>query len=167
MHSVPRVALLALLLREAANNHHTAPESLTDDMASYPGFLSLATLAAGHALGETEYALAELLYNAPGWSVVKLAADLHEADEPLHAEALLHAYDTKGKRTRAEWAEPYMNRWWRVRETIANYEAHGITTTLGDVEIDAHCAYKEAMSIDDDELYEQFPPLPDDPLPVG
>lgn len=161
MISTGKVAMLALLLHEAARNRHLNAEAHLDDLVCVPGCISLATLAAGTYFGEAEWVLSELLYEQPpGSTIVSLAADLYEADEPLLAEAFLHAAGKHGQPTRAEWAQPYMQRWRRVRKTIAGYRGNGVAISMGDVTLDAHEAYKTQQGIDTDELLERYPPLP-------
>lgn len=168
-HSTPRVALLALLLREAAKNHHTNEQGHLDDLVCYPGELSLATLAAGSLFGPGEWEAVHLLsWDPPGWTVVQTAGDLCEEGATLLAEALLHAHGPKGKRTRASWAEPYMDRWWRVRAAIRGYEAQGIAARFGDTDRDAERAYCAVTGSTPEEMDDRWPPEDDprdQPLP--
>ena len=159
--------MLALLLRETWRERHTHPDAHLDDTMTCPDSLSLATLAAGYAFGEAEWALVELLdADRPGWAVVRAAGDLRSEGAPLHAEALLHAFGKEGKRTRAAWAEPFMARWWDVRRAITAYEREGITKSFGDVENDADRAYMKAKHVDVHEFLERYPPQEDEPLPA-
>lgn len=158
MEPLETVALYAILLREAARNHHTSAEAHLDDIVCCPDDLSLATLAAGHQFGPLEWELAALLYDAPGKAITATARLLHEEEEPRLAEALLHAYGPRGKRTHAEWAEPYRQRWHEVRASIRAFEAEGIADSFGELSRNADRAYMQATGIGRDEFYEQFPP---------
>jgi hypothetical protein len=167
MTSTEKVAMLALLLRETWRERHTHADAHLDDIMTCPDYLSLATLAAGAAFGEAEWELVKLLdADGPGWAVVRAAGDLQSEGAPLHAEALMHAYGEKGKRTRAAWAKPFMRRWWDVRRAMTAYEREGITKTFGDAANDADRAYMKAKHVDVDELYERYPPPEDEPLPA-
>lgn len=167
MISTGKVAMLALLLHEAACNRHLNSEAHLDDLVCDPGAVSLVTLAAGTYFGEAEWELSQLLYEQPpGSTIVSLATDLYEADETLLAEAFLHAAGEHGQRTRAAWAAPYMQRWRRVRKAIAGYRGNGIAISMLEVTLDAHEAYKTQQGIDSDELFERYPPRPDEPLPA-
>src|SRR5436309_1883209 len=116
MVSTPKVAMLALLLREAATAPFRDGQFHLEELVSDSPELNLVALVAASYFRETEWAICELLARQPvGYVIVRAAGDLVAADEPLYAETLLHAYGKKGKRTRAVWAEPFMQRWSSVR----------------------------------------------------
>jgi hypothetical protein len=167
MVSTPKVAMLALLLREAATAPFRDRQFHLEELVSDSPELNLVTLVAGSYFGETEWALCELLAREPaGYVIVRAAGDLTATDSPLHAEALLHAYGSKGKCTRAVWAEPFMQHWSAVRAAIRAYEAHGLTKAFGELGEEAHEAYMEHNKIDVVELLERYPVRRSEPVPA-
>jgi hypothetical protein len=117
------VALYAILLREAGNEHHLNREAHLDDIECCRSELSMATLAAGAQFTELDWELAALLYEGEKARIFETARLLIANDEPVTAEALLHAHD---KRPRAQWAQDIARRWDRVRSAIAPFEDEGL-----------------------------------------
>jgi hypothetical protein len=142
------IALYAILLREAARNHHTGAEAHLDDAECCRDELSLATLAAGARFSARDWELAELLYDGADAAVFQEARDLLAEDEASHAETLLHAH---GKRPRAEWGRKIAERWDDVRAAIAMYEADGIAIKFGDVDLVADLVYRNATGTTQEE----------------
>ena len=167
MVSTPKVAMLALLLREAATAPFRDGQFHLEEIVCDSPELNLVTLVAGSRFGEAEWALCELLAaQPPGWSIVRAAGDLAAAGAPTHAEALLHAYGEKGKRTRAKWAEEFMYRWSSVRAALRAYEAHGLTKAFGELGEEADETYMEHNDIDIVELLERYPVRKPEPVPA-
>ena len=160
---VEEVALFAILLREAARHRHLDRDAHLDDIICGPDSLSMATLAAGGYFGEKEWRLAELLYYAAGWQVVYAAEELQANADYLRAEAVLHAYGDRGKRTRATWAQPYIERWSKVRASISALETEGLSETFGDLTRGAERSYRQITGMSWEEMDEQFPPDDTDP----
>jgi hypothetical protein len=155
MHGVEEVALFAIMLREAARNRHTSPESVGDDMETCRGEISLATLSASENFTSLDWHLAEMLYDNDE-RAVEVAALLYELEDSVAAEALLHAAGPNGKRTRAHWADEINARWRQVRESIAAFEHEGVATTFGDLDNLADHAYCLATGASHDEVLDDF-----------
>jgi hypothetical protein len=167
MVSTPKVALLAFLLREAATAPFRDGQFHLEELVVDSPELNLATLLSGNHFGETEWALCELLSREPpGYVVVQCAGDLQAAGTPLLAESLLHAYGRKGKRTRAEWAEPFMARWASVRAAMRGYEAHGLAKGFSEAAEEAEQVYMEQHGIDVAELRNRYPLRGPEPVPA-
>jgi hypothetical protein len=152
MEPVEGVALLAVLLREAGRNRHVAPECIEDDMACRVNTLSMASLLAHERFGPLEWRLAELLHDQPEHAVEIARRLCAEEQDELASEVLLHAH---GKRTRAQWAEPFRARWGQVRASMAAFEREGITD-FADLDQIANDAYRAATGATADEVDEQF-----------
>lgn len=167
MVDTPKLALLAFLLREAAAAPFTDAQWHLEELVTDSPELNLAMLAAGSYFGEAEWALCKLLAQTPpGWVVVSTAGDLQAQRAPVLAEALLHASGPNGKRTRAEWAQPYMERWWQVRSAINAYQAEGIADAFGTLAEEADEAYMAHNDIDLSELLTRYPRRRPEPVPA-
>jgi hypothetical protein len=153
MEPVEGVALLAVLLREAGRNRHVAPECIEDDMDCQVNTLSMASLLAHERFGPLEWRLAELLHEQPEHAVEIARRLCVEEQDELASEVLLHA---NGKRTRAQWAEPFRARWPQVRASMAAFEREGITINFTDLDQIANDAYQAATGATTDEVHEQF-----------
>jgi hypothetical protein len=91
-------------------DRYGGPESLFDDMDSYPDGLSLMGMVGSQVLTEGDWdivALMEKLY-----SPCSLAEEL-DSQNPLRCEAILHAWpnDPLDELANTEWAQPYLARW--------------------------------------------------------
>jgi hypothetical protein len=155
MHGVEEVAVYAIMLREAGRNHHTGPDSLLDDVDSCRGELSLATLMASDKFTELDWSIAEMLYHRPE-QALDIAQRLYESDDPLAAEALLHAVPPNGKRTRACWDESFRERWAQVRASMAAFEREGLAIKFDDVDAIVDDAYRSATGASQEEVIDNF-----------
>ncbi len=127
MRKVEEVALYALLLREAACNHHTSEQSLLDDFECCRDYVCFATMLAHEHFTELDWLMVDVLINYPQ-EVLELAHTLYgEQEQPLEAEALMHACGPNGKRCRSQWFDPFRARWDQVRAAMRGYEGEGIS----------------------------------------
>jgi hypothetical protein len=162
MRNVEEVALYALLLREAALNHHTSIYSVCDDSdCEHHDCLSFASLLAVAHFTELDWELADLLCNRPD-DVVGVAKILYgEHEQPLEAEALLHAHGPNGKKSYAQWAVPIRERWRQVRDSMRAYEQEGLTATTAQLNELVTDVFKEQRPLLTDEdlqiLFEEDP----------
>src|SRR5665213_3675291 len=114
MPGIEEVALYAVLLREATRNHHTSEQSLLDDFECCADEVCFATMLAHQHFTELDWQLVELLTDHPT-EVIEAAHVLYaEHEQPLEAEALLHAVLPNGKKSAARWAAPFRERWSQV-----------------------------------------------------
>jgi hypothetical protein len=159
VHKVEEVALYAILLREAARNHHTSSQSLLDDFESCRDQVCFATMLAHQHFTDLDWQLVELLIDNPG-EVFEAAHVLYgEWEQPLEAEALLHACGRNGKKSRAAWFAPFRERWDQIRASIRAYEREGVVLTLADLDAIAWDTFKantKARNVTYDEYYEVF-----------
>ena len=107
---VESVAILALMYKVMDRDCYGGPESLFDDLDSYPDGLSLIGMVGSQMLTEGDWdivALMEKLY-----SPCSLAQEL-DSQTPLRCEAMLHAWpnDPLDELANADWAQPYLARW--------------------------------------------------------
>lgn len=154
-HGVDEVALYAILLREAGANRHVSALSLLDDLSSCPGELSLAAFFAYDHFTELDWQVAKMLHDNPE-RVIEVARALCDNDEPLLAEELLHAGGPYGKRSSAQWAAPFRERWRLVRKAIRAFESEGITAKFDDLNQLADNIYCAAAGATREELLERF-----------
>jgi hypothetical protein len=156
VHSTEEVALYAVLLREAARNHHTSAQALLDDFESCRDQVCFATMLAHQHFTELDWQLVELLIDHPG-EVFEAAHVLYgEHEQPLEAEALLHACGPNGKKSRGVWFEPFRERWDRVRIGIRAYEGEGIVLTLLDLDAIAKDTFMARTDITEAAYWEEF-----------
>jgi len=156
MRAVEEVALYAILLRETARNHHTGPNSLFDDLTEVRGEVNFALMLAHTNFTELDWELSEVLELHPT-RVREIARALHaEHEQPLEAEALLHACGPRGQRTNAKWAEPFRPRWREVRAAIRAFEQEGIAVRFGDLDDLADHIYMAESGATREELEETF-----------
>jgi hypothetical protein len=109
------VTLLELVYREHHNERHTGLMSVLDDLASFPGEISFATLMGSAALTELDWELVADL-ERPG-HLLAIAWAVNE-DDPRRAEALLHALPPNGVRSYDAWAAEFNARWSDVRAAM-------------------------------------------------
>ena len=107
---VESVAILALIYKVMHRDCYGGPESLFDDLDSYPDGLSLIGMVGSQMLTEGDWdivALIEKLY-----SPCSLAQEL-DSQNPLRCEAMLHAWpnDPLDELANADWAQRYLARW--------------------------------------------------------
>jgi len=156
LHEADEVALYAIMLREAARNRHTCPDSLLDDLSSScPGEVSLATLLAHRSFTDLDWDLAEMLCDHPE-RTLKVAQNLFEYEEPLVAEALLHARGPRCTQPSAQWAESFRGRWRNIRGAIGAFEREGIATKFEDADRMVDDIWRAATSASHEELLEKF-----------
>jgi hypothetical protein len=159
MRNAEEVALYAILLREAARNHHTGAQSLLDDFECCRDHVTFATMLAHEHFTELDWQMVELLIDHPT-EVLEAAHVLYaEHEQPLEAEALLHAVGTRGKKSRAQWFDPFRERWGQVRASMHAYEREGVVLTLADLDAiakDTFMANTKVPNVTDDEFFEVF-----------
>ena len=150
------VALYAILLREAGNNHHTGPDSVFDESCSCPGEISFASLLALQSFTDLDWNITEMLADHPERSL-RVAKNFYEYEEPLVAEALLHARTRQGREPKAKWTEPFQgNRWREVRRAIHSFEREGIATNFDEINRVADDAYCAGTGASREELLAKF-----------
>lgn len=153
MHRPDQVAWLALMYRSCERAHHTAFLSHLDDLDSFPGEISLATLEAARVFTDADWALVGNLIDHPE-NVLATSAELTLRDDSLRAEALLHAVDQE---TRNAWAGFYRgSRWREVEHAMQQLETAGLAANRDDVEEVAVAAYKMLTGRTHEEYMDEF-----------
>lgn len=131
MRNVEEVALYAVLLKEAARNHHTSAQSLLDDFAcDEEHHITFAAMLAHEQFTDLDWEFVILITDHP--TEVKEIARIVYCEQELvvEAEALLHA---AGVRTRALWASEINERWRQVEDAMGAWERENLTTSVSDV----------------------------------
>ncbi len=137
-----RAAWLALLYRACEQNHHTGIASHLDDLGSYPGEISLATLEASRIFSDLDWQLVSLLIDRREHVIATAQLLLSEGDG-LRAEALLQALGDPSP-PEAGWAACFGGeRWESVRQAMAGLAQGGLTMSMDAVEELAVAAYKQ------------------------
>ena len=157
MRSIEEVGLYAILLREAARNHHTSQQSLLDDFECCRDDVCFATMLAHQHFTELDWQLVDLLINYQATEVLEAAHVLYgEHEQPLEAEALLHAFGPNGKKSRAAWFDLFRDRWVYVRASMCAYESEGVVLTLLDLDAIAKDTFMARTDITEAEYWEEF-----------
>jgi hypothetical protein len=129
---------------------------MQDDFASYRGEVSFATLLTHQSFTDLDWDIVEMLIDHPN-RALRVAQNLFEYEEPLVAEALLHARTRRGTEPKPEWTEPFQGRCRReIRRAIRVFECEGIATKFEDVERMADDAYCAGTGTLREELLERF-----------
>jgi hypothetical protein len=141
MYAPARVAALAVLYRACQLNHHRGPESVLEDLSSCSGEVSLATLEASRAFKRVDWEIVAVLDRPE--HVLATARALLQQDDPLRAEAMMHALPPHGRRSRKQWAASFVGRrWHKVERAMRELEAEGVAASRDDVESVAVNVYR-------------------------
>jgi hypothetical protein len=157
---IEEVALYTILLREAALNRHTSQLAATEDIAyDETEFRSFATLLAHANFTELDWELAYLLCEHKE-KVRETAHMLYaELEQPLEAEALVHACGPNGNKqaVRSVWARPIRERWEQVRDSIPVWESEWVARSYDEIEKIAKAAFKLESGWSDEKIELIFP----------
>lgn len=155
MHSPHDAARLALLYRTAHNNHHVDANSLLEDFECNRNEVSLAAMHASSTLLRLDWQILSVLDHPE--RIADMAEHLVGEDEPLRAEALMHAsLDFIPRRDKA-WSAPFAgSRWGRVAVAMRVLEDEGFTATRRDVEALAVAVYKAVTGKTFDDYLDEY-----------
>lgn len=138
MNETTRVALYALVYREAYKNRCWSSEGLLELVEIAPGDVSLATLLGSQYLSKDDW---NVLHQLDEPSDFMRVARHIVRDDPFRAEVLLHACPPRGRRSERPWAAALVARWDAVVDARWALRDDGLTATRNDVEELATSAY--------------------------
>jgi hypothetical protein len=139
MNEITRVALFALVYREAHKTRAQSSENLLEDVDVCSGEVSLATLLGSCYLTEEDWVLLNQL-QGPDDFLPLARRIVHE--DPFRAEVLLHACPPHGRRSNSGWAASLVARWDAVAAARVALRDEGLTATRDDLDELAVGAYK-------------------------
>jgi hypothetical protein len=153
VHETARVALYALVYREAYKNRCWSSEGLLELVEIAPGDVSLATLLGSQYLSKDDW---NVLHQLDEPSDFMRVARQIVRDDPFRAEVLLHACPPRGRRSERPWAAALVKRWDAVVDARWALWDEGLTATRDDVEELAVAAYSALTGKAHEEYLDEF-----------
>lgn len=154
---VRAVALLALAYRDCVRAGYRNPDEVLDDFGTCSGELTLAVLHCTHNFTEADWQILDRLShrNGDAREPYLLVVRSLVADEPLRAEALLHA---RGHPSGRGWARDIVRRWGPVQVAMDALAQEGMAVPFGELELIAgrvFAAVTGGNPLDWDEQFER------------